>query len=449
MFLCPKKCKFATLSTIKTLIMKRKVYNELIEWKNSPNRKPLILSGARQVGKTWLMKELGKNEYKNYVYLNFDLDDRLENLFETDYNIDRILLAIQAITGIKPEKGKTLIILDEIQQVKRGLGVLKYFCEDAPEYHIIVAGSLLGIALHPGTSFPVGKVNMINVYPLDFGEFLDAMGENTMKELVEKHDWEMMKILKNKYIELLRQYYFIGGMPKVVADYVANKDLKQARKTQKEIITAYREDISKHAPKKDVVRINMVLDSIPSQLAKENKKFIFGAMKKGARATEFELAIQWLIDCGIVYKISRVNAPKMPLKFYEDMSAFKLFLLDVGLMGCMSEVPADQIIATDNALVEYKGAFTEEYVMQQLASQQDIFVYYWASERSESELDFLIQKESQIIPVEVKAEVNLKSRSLYQFVSKHPELSAIRFSMSDYIKQDWMENRPLYSAWKV
>ena len=429
--------------------MKRKVYNELIEWKNSQNRKPLILSGARQVGKTWLMKELGKNEYKNYVYLNFDLDDRLENLFETDYNIDRILLAIQAITGVKPEKGKTLIILDEIQQVKRGLGVLKYFCEDAPEYHIIVAGSLLGIALHPGTSFPVGKVNMINVYPLDFGEFLDAMGENTMKELVEKHDWEMMKILKNKYIELLRQYYFIGGMPKVVADYVANKDLKQARKTQKEIITAYREDISKHAPKKDVVRINMVLDSIPSQLAKENKKFIFGAMKKGARATEFELAIQWLIDCGIVYKISRVNAPKMPLKFYEDMSAFKLFLLDVGLMGCMSEVPADQIIATDNALVEYKGAFTEEYVMQQLASQQDIFVYYWASERSESELDFLIQKESLIIPVEVKAEVNLKSRSLYQFVSKHPELSAIRFSMSDYIKQDWMENRPLYSAWKV
>lgn len=449
MFLCPKKCKFATLSTIKTLIMKRKVYNELIEWKNSPNRKPLILSGARQVGKTWLMKELGKNEYKNYVYLNFDLDDRLENLFETDYNIDRILLAIQAITGVKPEKGKTLIILDEIQQVKRGLGVLKYFCEDAPEYHIIVAGSLLGIALHPGTSFPVGKVNMINVYPLDFGEFLDAMGENTMKELVEKHDWEMMKILKNKYIELLRQYYFIGGMPKVVADYVANKDLKQARKTQKEIITAYREDISKHAPKKDVVRINMVLDSIPSQLAKENKKFIFGAMKKGARSTEFELAIQWLIDCGIVYKISRVNAPKMPLKFYEDMSAFKLFLLDVGLMGCMSEVPADQTIATDKALVEYKGAFTEEYVMQQLASQQDIFVYYWASERSESELDFLIQKESLIIPVEVKAEVNLKSRSLYQFVSKHPELSAIRFSMSDYIKQDWMENRPLYSAWKV
>lgn len=429
--------------------MKRKVYNELIEWKNSPNRKPLILSGARQVGKTWLMKELGKNEYKNYVYLNFDLDDRLENLFETDYNIDRILLAIQAITGIKPEKGKTLIILDEIQQVKRGLGVLKYFCEDAPEYHIIVAGSLLGIALHPDTSFPVGKVNMINVYPLDFGEFLDAMGENTMKELVESHDWETMKILKNKYIELLRQYYFIGGMPKVVADYVANKDLKQARKTQKEIIMAYREDISKHAPKKDVVRINMVLDSIPSQLAKENKKFIFGAMKKGARATEFEIAIQWLIDCGIVYKISRVNAPKMPLKFYEDMSAFKLFLLDVGLMGCMSEVPADQIITTDNALVEYKGAFTEEYVMQQLASQQDIFVYYWASERSESELDFLIQKESLIIPVEVKAEVNLKSRSLYQFVSKHPELSAIRFSMSDYIKQDWMENRPLYSAWKV
>jgi len=426
--------------------MRRKVYNELLEWKNSKNRMPLILCGARQVGKTWLMKELGKNEYKNFVYLNFDLDDRLEKLFETDYNIERILLAIQAFTGIKPQKGETLIIFDEIQQVQRGLGVLKYFCENAPEYHVVVAGSLLGIALHPGTSFPVGKVNMINVYPLSFGEFLDAMNETSLKETIEKHDWEMMKVLKNKAINLLRQYYFTGGMPKVVSDYVQTQDLKQVRKTQNEILKAYREDISKHAPKKDVVRINMVLDSIPSQLVKENKKFIFGAMKKGARATEFEIAIQWLIDCGIIYKISRVNAPKMPLKFYEDLSAFKLFLLDVGLMGCMSQIPASEIITSNNALVEYKGAFTEEYVMQQFAAQKDIFVYYWASDRSEAELDFLVQKESDIIPIEVKAEVNLKSRSLFQFVSKHPELTAIRFSMSDYIKQDWMENRPLYSA---
>ena len=429
--------------------MKRKAYKELLEWKNSPNRMPLILCGARQVGKTWLMKELGKNEYKNYVYLNFDLDERLETLFEKDYDIERILLVIQAFTGVKPEKGSTLIIFDEIQQVKRGLGVLKYFCEDAPEYHVIVAGSLLGIALHPGTSFPVGKVNMINVYPMDFGEFLDAMDETAAKQIIENHDWDMMKVLNNKLTTLLRQYYYVGGMPKVVADYVKTKNLRQVRTTQEEIIQAYREDISKHAPKKDITRINMVLDSIPSQLAKENKKFIFGAMKSGARASEFEVAIQWLIDCGIVYKISRVSTPKMPLKFYEDFSAFKMFLLDVGLMGCMSQVPAEQIIAADNMLVEYKGAFTEGYVMQQLASQKDIFVYYWASNRSEAELDFLIQKESSIIPIEVKAETNVKSRSLFQFVSKNPELKAIRFSMSDYIKQDWMENRPLFSAFCV
>ncbi len=429
--------------------MKRKAYNDLLEWKNSPNRMPLILCGARQVGKTWLMKELGKNEYKNFVYLNFDLDERLETLFEKDYDIDRILLTIQAFTGIKPEKGSTLIIFDEIQQVKRGLGVLKYFCEDAPEYHVIVAGSLLGIALHPGTSFPVGKVNMIKVYPMDFGEFLDAMDESAAKQIIENHDWDMMKVLNNKLTTLLRQYYYVGGMPKVVADYVKTKNLRQIRTTQEEIIQAYREDVSKHAPKKDITRINMVLDSIPSQLAKENKKFIFGALKSGARASEFEVAIQWLIDCGIVYKISRVSTPKMPLKFYEDFSAFKMFLLDVGLMGCMSQVPAEQIIAADNMLVEYKGAFTEGYVMQQLASQKDIFVYYWASNRSEAELDFLIQKGLSIIPIEVKAETNVKSRSLYQFVNKNPELKAIRFSMSDYIKQDWMENRPLYSAFCV
>jgi hypothetical protein len=314
---------------------------------------------------------------------------------------------------------------------------------------VIVAGSLLGIALHPGTSFPVGKVNMINVYPMDFGEFLDAMDESAAKQIIENHDWDMMKVLNNKLTTLLRQYYYVGGMPKVVADYVKTKNLRQIRTTQEEIIQAYREDISKHAPKKDITRINMVLDSIPSQLAKENKKFIFGALKSGARASEFEVAIQWLIDCGIVYKISRVSTPKMPLKFYEDFSAFKMFLLDVGLMGCMSQVPAEQIIAADNMLVEYKGAFTEGYVMQQLASQKDIFVYYWASNRSEAELDFLIQKGLSIIPIEVKAETNVKSRSLYQFVNKNPELKAIRFSMSDYIKQDWMENRPLYSAFCV
>lgn len=429
--------------------MNRKVYKELLKWKQSENRMPLVLCGARQVGKTWLMQEFGKNEYKNSIYLNFDSDESLCQLFEKDYDIDRILLAIQAYAGFTPEKGETLIIFDEIQEARRGLGVLKYFCENAPEYHVIVAGSLLGIALHEGTSFPVGKVNMIDVYPMDFGEFLDAMGQTSLKEIAESHDWELMKPLKDKYIGLLRQYYFTGGMPKVVAIYIQNNNLAQVRQFQKDIIRAYKEDISKHAPTKDVPRINMVLDSIPAQLVKENKKFIFGALKKGARASEFEIAIQWLVDCGIIYKINRVSAAKMPLKFYEDFSAFKLFMLDIGLMGCLSDVPAKEILFYDNMLKEYKGAFTEAFVMQQLAAQKDISIYYWSTAKSEAELDFLVQKDSSIIPIEVKAEENLKSRSLYQFVTKNPDLTALRLSMSDYIKQDWMENRPLYTAFCI
>lgn len=429
--------------------MNRKVYKELLKWKQSENRMPLVLCGARQVGKTWLMQEFGKNEYKNSIYLNFDSDESLCQLFEKDYDIDRILLAIQAYAGFTPEKGETLIIFDEIQEARRGLGVLKYFCENAPEYHVIVAGSLLGIALHEGTSFPVGKVNMIDVYPMDFGEFLDAMGQTSLKEIAESHDWELMKPLKDKYIGLLRQYYFTGGMPKVVAIYIQNNDLAQVRQFQKDIIRAYKEDISKHAPTKDVPRINMVLDSIPAQLVKENKKFIFGALKKGARASEFEIAIQWLVDCGIIYKINRGSAAKMPLKFYEDFSAFKLFMLDIGLMGCLSDVPAKEILFYDNMLKEYKGAFTEAFVMQQLAAQKDISIYYWSTAKSEAELDFLVQKDSSIIPIEVKAEENLKSRSLYQFVTKNPDLTALRLSMSDYIKQDWMENRPLYTAFCI
>lgn len=311
----------------------------------------------------------------------------------------------------------------------------------------MVAGSLLGIALHPGTSFPVGKVNMINVYPMDFGEFLEAMGEDGLKEAIDRLDWDVMKMTRGKCQNLLRQYYFVGGMPNVVDTYVKEKDLKLVRSMQNEIIAAYREDISKHALQKDVIRINMVLDSIPSQLAKENKKFIYGAMKKGARATEFEVAIQWLIDCGIVYKVKRVNAPTMPLKFYEDMGAFKLFLLDCGLMGCMSQVPAEEAFVRDNMLKEYKGAFAEEFVMQQMVTNKDLYIYYWSSEQSDGEIDFLVQYNDKIIPVEVKAEENVRARSLAEFIKRHPELKGRRLSMSDYRDQEWMENRPLYSAY--
>ncbi len=426
--------------------MKRKVYRELLKWKNSESRKPLILKGARQVGKTWIMREFGRGEYKNVIYVNCDNEPRVARLFEDDYDISRILLALQAITGVKAVPGETLIILDEIQEVKRGLGVLKYFCEDAPEYHVMVAGSLLGIALHQGTSFPVGKVDMINMYPMDFGEFLEALGYGEWKKLLESRDWTLLSPLRTKFVEFLRQYYYVGGMPGVVQSFVQHQDLQEVRRLQQDIIQAYQSDVSKHAPANEVVRINMVMNAIPSQLAKENKKFIYGAIKKGARAAEFELAIQWLIDCGIIYKVNRVRSPKLPLKFYEDMSAFKLFLLDCGLLACMSEVPADQMLIGDNVFEEFKGAFTEEYVMQQLVSCPDMYIYYWSSEKSDGEIDFLIQKGSRIIPVEVKAEENLRARSLRQFVMDNPGLKGIRYSMSDYREQDWMENIPLYAV---
>lgn len=426
--------------------MRRKVYTELLKWKNSESRQPLILRGARQVGKTWIMKEFGRCEYKSVIYVNCDNESRVARLFEDDYDINRILLVLQAITGVKAVPTETLIILDEIQEVKRGLGALKYFCENAPQYHIMVAGSLLGIALHQGTSFPVGKVDMIDMYPMDFGEFLEALEYVEWKTLLESHDWTLLSSMRTKFIEFLRQYYYVGGMPAVVQSFVQHQDLQEVRRLQRDIIQAYQADISKHAPVNEVVRINMVMNSIPSQLAKENKKFLYGAMKKGARAAEFELAIQWLIDCGIIYKINRARTPKLPLKFYEDMSAFKLFLLDCGLLACMSEVPADQMLIGDNVFEEFKGAFTEEYVLQQLVTRLDMYIYYWSSEKSDGDIDFLIQHGSRIIPVEVKAEENVRARSLRQFVMDHPELKGVRFSMSDYRDQDWMENIPLYAV---
>ncbi|MCQ2250158.1 MAG: ATP-binding protein [Bacteroidales bacterium] len=426
--------------------MKRKIYTELLEWKNSDARKPLIISGARQVGKTWIMNEFGKREYSNVIYANFDNDNRLRNLFEQDYDINRILLTLQALIGVKAEPGKTLIILDEIQEVPKGLGSLKYFCENAPEYHVMVAGSLLGIALHPGTSFPVGKVDMIDIHPMDFEEFLWASGNELLVDVLKSRDFSVINSISSKYIELLRLYYFVGGMPEAVDSFFRLRDLKKVRKIQNNILSAYKDDISKHAPKHEVQRINMVMDSIPSQLAKENKKFIFGAIKKGARANDFEIAIQWLIDCGIVHKVSRVSDVKLPLKFYEDLNAFKLFFVDCGLLGALSQAPADQIIVGNNIFSEYKGMFTEQFVHQQLVSRNDLFIYYWSSEKREFELDFVVQKESRLIPVEVKAEGNVHARSLRNFMQKHQELKAVRVSMLDYIDQEWMENWPLFAV---
>lgn len=423
--------------------MKRDIYNKLLQWKNDSNRKPLIITGARQVGKTWIMREFGKNEYANVVYINCDNEKRIETLLSEDYNIDRILLGLQAISGVNIKSDKTLIIFDEIQQIPRGLHLLKYFYEENPEYHVMVAGSLLGITLNQGVSFPVGKVDIMEMYPMNFNEFLEAMGQEQLLKVLNTNDWKLIDSLSTKYIELLRQYYYVGGMPEAVYSYCKDKNLAQVRNIQNNILKAYRNDISKHATKSESVKIGQVLDSLPSQLAKENKKFIYGVIKTGARASEYELAIQWLIDAGIVHKVNRIKEAKMPLKFYEDISAFKLFLLDMGLFACMCDVPASEMLVGNNVFVEYKGAFAEQYVLQQLVCQ-NVKPYYWSSEKTPSEIDFVIQKDNKIIPIEVKAEVNVKARSLRQFITNNPELKAVRFSMLGYAEQDWMTIIPLY-----
>lgn len=426
--------------------MQRSLYNEMTAWKASAHRKPLIIQGARQVGKTWLMKEFGAREYASVLYVNFDHDSWAKQLFVQDYDMNRILLFLQAHTGIKVEAGKTLIILDEIQEAERGLGALKYFCEDAPEQHVVAAGSLLGIAMHQGVSYPVGKVNMLTLHPMTFEEFLLALGEDIKADVLKQHDWELLRSLDVMYQDLLRQYYYVGGMPEAVLSFVAHRDLADVRRIQKEILTAYRNDISKHAPTNDIPRINMVLDSIPAQLAKENKKFIYGAMRPGARAKDFELAIQWLIDAGIVTRVYRAKEPSMPLKFYEDMSAFKLYLCDCGLLGCLAEVPASLVITSNTIFKEYKGAFTESYVLQQLQPLH-LPLYYWSSNDSRCEIDFMTQLEDRIVPIEVKAEENVHAQSLNTFCTqKYPGLKGLRCSMLGYIDQGWMTNIPLYAV---
>ena len=424
--------------------MKRDIYEEFLRWKNNLNRKPLVITGARQVGKTWIMREFGRNEYDDVVYINCDNEKRMETLLSDDYNIDRILLGLQAISGINIKSDKTLIILDEIQEVPRGLHLLKYFYEEAPEYHIMVAGSLLGIILNRGVSFPVGKVDIMELHPMNFNEFLEAMGQEQLLKVLDSNDWKLIDILSSKYIELLRQYYFVGGMPEAVLSYCNSKDIAQVRDIQSNILKAYRNDISKHATKSESIKIGQVLDSLPSQLSKENKKFIYGVIKSGARASEFELAIQWLIDAGIIHKVNRIKEARMPLKFYEDISAFKLFFLDLGLFACMCEVPASEILIGNNIFIEYKGAFAEQYVLQQIISRK-VKPYYWSSEKTPSEIDFVIQRDDKIVPIEVKAEVNVKARSLRQFITNNPDLKGVRYSMLGYIDQGWVENVPLYA----
>lgn len=425
--------------------MERSIYSSLKKWKESPTRKPLILQGARQVGKTYILKEFGAREYSEVVYINCDDNNDMQNMF-VDYDVDRIIRSMSAISGISIKPSTTLLILDEIQEVERGLASLKYFCEKAPEYHVAVAGSLLGITLHEGTSFPVGKVDMLYMYPMDFEEFLLAMGKEQLVELLRNNSWATLTPLRGMLTELLRQYYFVGGMPEAVKAYVERGDIWEVRSIHSKIIDAYRNDMSKHVPKQQVQRINMVWNSVPSQLARDNKKFIYGALRKGARANDFEIAIQWLVDSGLVHKVHRISKPVVPLKFYEDMASFKLFLLDCGLLGALSETPPEQILIGDNVFEEYKGAFTENYVLQQLKSLPRTFVYYYSNDNSTLEIDFVVQHEAHVIPIEVKAEENLRAKSLRQFVTDNSGLHGVRFSMSDYREQDWLTNVPLWAV---
>lgn len=426
--------------------MYRDAIEKLEKWKNRKNRKPLIVRGARQVGKTWLMREFGRKNYEKCAYISMDENERMENVFRDAFDIDRILLALEIEAGFKITPEDTLIIFDEVQEIPRALKALKYFCEQAPQYHIMAAGSLLGIALHEGTSFPVGKVDFLDLYPMTFREFLLACGQERFVRLMEQHDYAMMGNFRTELIDYLKYYYYVGGMPEAVQEYVQEKDFQAVREVQNKLLMAYENDLSKHAPAEIVTKIRMLWNSIPTQLAKENKKFVYGLVREGARAREYEVAITWLMDVGLVYKVGRVKKPDFPLRAYQDFSAFKLFVLDVGLLGAMSRLNARIILEGDRMFEEFKGALTEQYVLQQLIVHEENDIFYWSSEKGTGEIDFLIQMDDKIVPVEVKAEENLQAKSLRSFVQKYDMKYAVRTSMSDYREQDWMVNYPLYDV---
>ena len=425
--------------------MYRIAIEKLYKWKDSKRRKPLIIEGARQVGKTWLMKEFGKQAYTDTVYINFDSNSKMADLFATDLNTDRLILGLELYIGHKINPDNTLLIFDEVQEVPRALASLKYFYENAPQYHIICAGSLLGIALHQGTSFPVGKVDFLKLYPLSFSEFLMATGNERFAELLTKQDYEMITSFKHTYIDLLKYYYFVGGMPEAVQSFSESKDFNEVRVIQKRILEAYEQDFSKHAPNEIVPKIRMLWNNIPSQLAKENKKFIYGLVREGGRAREYETAIMWLSDCGLVHKVSRVNSAGVPMKAYEDLKAFKLFMVDVGLLGCMAGLHQHILLDGNDLFIEFKGALTEQYVCQQLKTIEDLGIYYYTNDRGSCEINFVVDTGEQIVPIEVKAETNLKAKSLKTYRERfEPELS-VRTSMADYKKDDWILNLPLYA----
>ena len=424
--------------------MYRYKIEELKKWKKSKDRKPLIIRGARQVGKTWLIKEFGKQEYQQVAYINFDDNERMNQLFSGDFDIERIIQGLKIESGVNIEAENTLIIFDEIQETPKAVTALKYFCEKANEYNIVAAGSLLGVAMHEGTSFPVGKVDFLDLYPLNFFEFLEALGEKQLVELIKNNDIDLINVFSDKLKQYLKQYMYIGGMPEVVNAYVQNKDFGEVRRKQNELLIAYEQDFSKHAPNAVVPRIRQLWNNIPTQLAKENKKFIYGLIKQGARAREYELALSWLIDCGLVYQVNRVNDCKVPLSAYQDFSAFKLYLLDVGLLCAMANIDATTIIDGNEIFVEFKGSLTEQFVLTELKTNTDVPIFYWSADKGIAEVDYIIQLGKNNIPIEVKSNENLQAKSLKSFVQKYDTKVNVRTSMANYRKEDWLINIPLY-----
>ena len=429
--------------------MYRMAMENLLAWKQSRRRKPLIIAGARQVGKTWLMKEFGRQAYGDTVYINFDSNARMAELFASDLDTKRLVLGLELYAGRKIDPENALLIFDEVQEVPRALAALKYFCEDAPQYHIVCAGSLLGIALHRGTSFPVGKVDFLKLYPLSFQEFLMAIGKKQFSELLDQQDFSMITSFRETYADALKQYYFVGGMPEAVESFAENQDFNEVRQIQKRILAAYEQDFSKHAPNEVVPRLRMLWNSIPAQLAKENKKFIYGLVREGARAKDYETALLWLSDCGLVHRVSRVNAPGIPLRAYADMKAFKLFVLDVGLLGCMTGLHQRTLLDGNALFVEFKGALTEQYVCQQLKTLADLELCYYTNDRGSCEVDFVVDTGGRVMPLEVKAETNLRAKSLKTYREKFSPELAIRTSMADYRKEDGLVNLPLYAIGQI
>ena len=425
--------------------MQRKILQSLQNWKQNPNRKPLIIQGARQVGKTWAMKHFGEQSFEQVAYINFDNNPRMKTLFSGDYDINRLILGLKIESGVDIQAHNTLIIFDEVQEVPQALSSLKYFYENAPEFYIISAGSLLGVSLHHQVSFPVGKVDFLPLYPMDFHEFLLAVGKQDLMELLNLKDWPLISAMKSRYIELLRQYYFVGGMPEAVKVFIEAQNFDAVRQVQKNLLMAYEQDFSKHIRDGQTVqKVRSIWHAIPEQLAKENKKFIYANLQKGARSKDYEIALQWLKDSGLVHRVPRIKKPHLPLSAYQD-NAFKLYGLDIGLLSAQSHLDASVLLDGSRIFSEFKGALTEQYVLQQLIANQDNPVFYWATEKGTAEVDFVVQQKQAVIPIEVKAEENLKAKSLKVYVEQFQPAHAFRFSMADYREQDWLVNVPLYS----